>query len=260
MSATASASRLRAPRRFKIVEELARVRMPALVRSGEWRSVGQAGDGGASSTVHLRSRRDVTVAGARPTGHRGGGATRGASLTKVRGGLAHCRASVGSMLKLVASACIDAPVERVWVVLSDLAAIQHWVGAIRHAYCPGQSRGAGAVRICELKQARIEETIVEWDEGRSFTYRGVGAPMMRHQPLVRRSPRRANARNHNRRSDDEGRPLWQLTGALGQARVRAARSPISRLAQVLRRAWQPISRARARLGAGAGRLLNQLAP
>jgi uncharacterized protein YndB with AHSA1/START domain len=82
------------------------------------------------------------------------------------------------MLKLVAFACIDAPVERVWVVLSDLAAIQHWVGAIRHAYCPGQSRGAGAVRICELKQARIEETIVEWDEGRSFKYRGVGAPMM----------------------------------------------------------------------------------
>ena len=30
-----------------------------------------------------------------------------------------------------------------------------------------------------MKQARIEETIVEWDEGRSFKYRGVGAPMMK---------------------------------------------------------------------------------
>lgn len=82
------------------------------------------------------------------------------------------------MLKLTASACIDAPVERVWAVLSDLAAIQHWVAAIQHAYCPAQHQGVGAVRICELRQARIEETIVEWSEGRSFKYRGVGAPML----------------------------------------------------------------------------------
>jgi carbon monoxide dehydrogenase subunit G len=82
------------------------------------------------------------------------------------------------MLKLKATACIDAPVERVWGVLSDLATIQHWVGAIQHAYCPGQQRGVGAVRICKLSQARIEETIVEWNEGRSFKYRGAGAPML----------------------------------------------------------------------------------
>jgi len=68
--------------------------------------------------------------------------------------------------------------ERVWAVLSDLSAIQHWVGPIKHAYCPAQSRGVGAVRVCELSQARIEETIVEWHEGRSFKYRGVGAPML----------------------------------------------------------------------------------
>lgn len=82
------------------------------------------------------------------------------------------------MLILRASACLDAPVERVWAVLSDLAAIQHWVRAIKHAHCPGPRRGVGALRICELSQARIEETIIEWDEGRSFKYRGVGAPML----------------------------------------------------------------------------------
>ena len=82
------------------------------------------------------------------------------------------------MLKLTASACIDAPVERVWGVLSELTAIQYWVGAIQHSYCPGQQRGVGAVRICELRQARIEETILEWNEGHSFKYRGVGAPMI----------------------------------------------------------------------------------
>jgi hypothetical protein len=36
------------------------------------------------------------------------------------------------------------------------------------------------MRICELSQATIRETIVEWDEGRSFKYRGEGAPMMHH--------------------------------------------------------------------------------
>ena len=82
------------------------------------------------------------------------------------------------MLKLTSSACIDAPVQAVWAVLSDLDAIHCWVKAIQHSYCPAQDRGVGAVRICELKQARIEETIVEWDEGRSFKYRGLGAPMM----------------------------------------------------------------------------------
>jgi hypothetical protein len=37
----------------------------------------------------------------------------------------------------------------------------------------------GAVRVCELKQGTVVETILEWDEGRSFTYQGEGAPMMK---------------------------------------------------------------------------------
>jgi uncharacterized membrane protein len=82
------------------------------------------------------------------------------------------------MLKLTTSACINASVETVWAVLSDLDTIHFWVKAIQHSHCPTQDRGVGAMRVCELKQARIEETIVEWDEGRSFKYRGVGAPMI----------------------------------------------------------------------------------
>jgi hypothetical protein len=82
------------------------------------------------------------------------------------------------MLKLTATACIDAPVHAVWAVLSDLGAIHLWVKAIEHSYCPTQHRGVGAMRVCELKQARIEETIIEWNEGRSFKYRGIGAPML----------------------------------------------------------------------------------
>lgn len=37
----------------------------------------------------------------------------------------------------------------------------------------------GAARICELNQGSIVETVLEWEEGRSFRYRGEGAPMMK---------------------------------------------------------------------------------
>jgi hypothetical protein len=82
------------------------------------------------------------------------------------------------MLKMIGSACIDAPVAAVGAVLSDLESIHLWVESIRHSYCPAQRRGIGAMRVCKLRQATLRETIVEWDEGRSFKYRGEGAPMM----------------------------------------------------------------------------------
>jgi hypothetical protein len=64
-------------------------------------------------------------------------------------------------------------------VLSDLPAIHQWVSAIQRSYCPAERRGVGALRVCELRQMTIRETILEWDEGRSFKYEGVGAPMMK---------------------------------------------------------------------------------
>lgn len=82
------------------------------------------------------------------------------------------------MISLQASVCIDAPVERVWQVLSDLEAISLWVPVIRHASCPARRRGVGAERICELPQATIRETITGWEEGRWFSYEGTGAPMV----------------------------------------------------------------------------------
>jgi carbon monoxide dehydrogenase subunit G len=83
------------------------------------------------------------------------------------------------MLKLTSSVCIDAPPAAVWAVLSDLEGIQRWVPIIRRSYCPEQNRGVGASRVCELKQGAVRETVLEWEEGRSFTYRGEGAPMMK---------------------------------------------------------------------------------
>lgn len=83
------------------------------------------------------------------------------------------------MLRLTRSVCIDADAASVWAVLSDLESIPLWVPSIRRAHCPAQARGVGAMRVCELPRATIRETIVDWDEGRSFTYRGEGAPLMK---------------------------------------------------------------------------------
>src|SRR5262245_19545993 len=83
------------------------------------------------------------------------------------------------MLKLEATACIDAPAEDVWKWLSELDAVPLWIGAIKKAHCPAIRRGVGASRVCELKAATIIETIINWDEGRSFEYRGEGAPMLK---------------------------------------------------------------------------------
>jgi hypothetical protein len=47
------------------------------------------------------------------------------------------------MLKMIGAVCINLPIAKVWAVLSDLPAIQHWVPAIRQAHCPTQARGVG---------------------------------------------------------------------------------------------------------------------
>ena len=52
------------------------------------------------------------------------------------------------MVKMTASVCIEAPAAAVWAVLSQLESIHLWVKAIQHSYCPEQSRGVGALRVC----------------------------------------------------------------------------------------------------------------
>ncbi len=50
------------------------------------------------------------------------------------------------------SACIEAPKEKVWQVLSDVSNIDLWVGPIISATCEGsQTSGAGSIRFCHLK-------------------------------------------------------------------------------------------------------------
>jgi hypothetical protein len=83
------------------------------------------------------------------------------------------------MIKMRMSVCINAPAEKVWSVLGDFASVHVWVDAIERSYCPGNARGVGATRVCELKQGTIRERVVEWDEGRSFRYRAENAPLLK---------------------------------------------------------------------------------
>jgi hypothetical protein len=78
------------------------------------------------------------------------------------------------------SVCIDAPLHAVWERLARLEDIQLWPEAVVAARCDGElSRGVGAQRTCTLVGGlTIKERWLEWEEGRSFTYEGVGVPFV----------------------------------------------------------------------------------
>jgi hypothetical protein len=81
---------------------------------------------------------------------------------------------------LDATACIEASAAEVWAALARIEDIKLWSEAVRDSRCEGMiSRGAGAERTCDLAGGiTIRERWLAWDEGRSFTYEGVGLPMI----------------------------------------------------------------------------------
>jgi uncharacterized membrane protein len=60
--------------------------------------------------------------------------------------------------------CIDAPLDRVWRVLADLAAVQLYNPMVTSARLLGAQReGVGAARRCELRpKGWVEERVWEW--------------------------------------------------------------------------------------------------
>ncbi len=70
-------------------------------------------------------------------------------------------------MKLKGTVCIEAPVEKVWEVLADVANVQDWVGVINRSYCEGeQTQGIGTVRVCHLTTGTtIKEEWIAWEEG-----------------------------------------------------------------------------------------------
>jgi hypothetical protein len=59
--------------------------------------------------------------------------------------------------------------DRVWALLADLEAVQHYNPGVRHAAVEGALRtGVGARRSCELlPKGRVVERVTHWEEGRA---------------------------------------------------------------------------------------------
>lgn len=85
------------------------------------------------------------------------------------------------MLKMVGTACIEAPVEKVWKVLADVKNISQWSEAVISAEISSPIRsGIGMERVCRLhNNITITERWIAWDEGHSFTYEGFNLPLVK---------------------------------------------------------------------------------
>ena len=67
---------------------------------------------------------------------------------------------------------IRATPQKAWRILGDIASMPRWApGVSRVAITSGSKRGVGAVRNVAFEDGKtIEEHIVSWSAGRSFTY------------------------------------------------------------------------------------------
>ena len=66
---------------------------------------------------------------------------------------------------------INAPREQVWDILADLGGVKNYNPSVTESYeLPGEKKRIGAARHCDLKPfGSIQETAIQWDEGRSYT-------------------------------------------------------------------------------------------
>lgn len=85
------------------------------------------------------------------------------------------------MLKMKASACINASVESTWNTLADVENIYLWSEPVVSSECRGtQKTGIGTERICRIgKNVVITERWVSWKEGQSYTYEGYNLPLVK---------------------------------------------------------------------------------
>jgi len=75
------------------------------------------------------------------------------------------------MVRISGQIEIDASRERVWDILADLGGVKQYHPGLRDShYHPGETRGVGASRHCDLKPfGSLEETAIAWHEGESYT-------------------------------------------------------------------------------------------
>jgi Polyketide cyclase / dehydrase and lipid transport len=92
----------------------------------------------------------------------------------------NCDRHTGEVIRLSESVCIEAPAPVVWARLARLEDIQLWSEAVVTAHCDGAlSQGVGAERTCHLVGGfTSKERWLAWEEGRSFSYEGIGIPLV----------------------------------------------------------------------------------
>ena len=86
------------------------------------------------------------------------------------------------MSQLTRRVRIDAPAEKAWAVVADFGGVANWAPTITESRSLTDANGGvGARRTCtHVKMGELEEAIVEWDEGRRYSYdvtRGLPMPM-----------------------------------------------------------------------------------
>ena len=72
---------------------------------------------------------------------------------------------------------IAAPIDAVWDVLADFAAISAWADNVDHSCLMSeQTEGVGMVRRIQTDRTTILETVENWESGVTLTYRITGLP------------------------------------------------------------------------------------
>lgn len=88
------------------------------------------------------------------------------------------------MNRVQASTHIDAPRHEVWVAVADFGQIANFNPSVSESHLTGEAnRGEGATRHCSLTLAgaSVEERVVDWQEGASYTveiYESSRVPMI----------------------------------------------------------------------------------
>ena len=85
------------------------------------------------------------------------------------------------MLKLSGAVCVNATPQHTWNILSDLERIHQWSETIETSTCVTPiKQGVGAIRRCVLNnKITIDEEIVYWSDGVSFSYLATGLPLVK---------------------------------------------------------------------------------
>src|SRR5712692_9086820 len=87
------------------------------------------------------------------------------------GGYAYYNAEGGKVTLLYHEIRINAPPDKVWAVLADLEAVQHYNPAVIKAhYLSSMKEGVGASRYCDLKpKGWVKERVIGWEPKEAIT-------------------------------------------------------------------------------------------